>query len=592
MSGPDDAIQTQVSSLALLDCELVLVQKQAMSADELARIARDMGLSVDVAGLESLHRTGIMVPIFGVDQSVAAARRGARRLSTSLAHHFESLGGGDRYRDVRVLLAARDDGDVLDPAAAPYAPWSRRARLKAASVPRTAYLYAWWQLLGLQPVLGLCPGGDPALLERRARHSDGWGAMLEIARREGARFRRLCLLLAAVEPAYLPELEGRLVGFFRPGEWQTYRRAFDPGPVLRRLGWSHDGLERQAEMLLSAARGFDPLANWADLVGLALPSRRSELKGLARLAVEFRTAAELLYQCHEELVASGTASARANPRKEWLYPISDRLEAQRSLDRVLTRYGLSPHPSVLVVVEGKTERSFIRRYLNHFFDWDWTVVIQILDAEGVDQDVTAAAAVFAPRPGGVYSDSVLLDRPLTRILVITDPEGHHATAARRESAKRNWRERIRRALPGDLQSAVLEEDLDALIEFEVPDAAFEYGQFSDVEIADAIGTVSKSPSVPGPDELTQLVRQTRKVGKGLTTVWEGWLPPKPNKLRIVESLFPSLVDRVDKALARSRPDEPPIAKSIGRLLQMAAEYPRDGGMALRLKPGRTNEPSG
>ena len=273
-------------------------------------------------------------------------------------------------------------------------------------------------------------------------------------------------------------------------------------------------------------------------------------------------------------------------------PIIDRLEAKRSLDAVLTRYGLSPHPSVLVVVEGKTERIFVRRYLDHHFSWDWTIAIQLLDAEGVDNDVTVAAAVFAPRPGRVYNDLILLERPLTRILVITDPEGHHATDKGREAARLKWRERMRRALPTELQHAVLDMDLDQLVEFEVPMrlSSLPISMDDNAKIADAIASVSTSPSVLVRAELIEGVRNARAAGWGLKTLWKTWQPPGPNKVRIAESLFPDLVDRVDAAL-RSGSDEVPIAKSIRRLLQMEAEYPRDGSMALRRRPGTAN-PSG
>jgi hypothetical protein len=586
----DTDIEPPESSLVLFDFELALTQNQAMTAGELAERAGEMGLSIDVAGLESLHRTGVLLPLLGVDQAVAAVRRQARHLGSGLAEQFVRLKDGDWYRDVRMLLAARDDGDVFDPEATAFRPWSRQAHFRDLAISRTAHIYSAWQLLQLRDVLAWCPHDDPRELEKRARQQEFWGVIQESLRHEGQRFRRLSLLLAALESAYVPQIEGRLVGFFRPGEWQAYRRAFDPVVAIGRLGWQPDEVAHEAEMLLGQASLFDPLAKWTDLVGLALPARRLELRGLARLAVEYRRAAEVLLECHGELVTAGAAAERPGPPAGWWHPIRDRLEAKRSLDAVLTKYGLSPHPSVLVVVEGKTERTFVRRYLDHHFSWDWTIAIQLLDAEGVDNDVTVAAAVFAPRPGRVYEDLVLLERPLTRILVVTDPEGHHATDKGREAARLKWRERMRRALPVELQGAVLDEDLDQLVDFDVPNAAFEFAHFTDAEIAAAIASVSTSPSVPARAELVEGVRATREAGKGLKTLWKTWQPPEPNKLRIVESLFPDLVDRVDVAL-RSGSAEPPIVRSIRKLLHMEAEYPRDGSMALRLRPG-TAHPSG
>jgi len=114
----------------------------------------------------------------------------------------------------------------------------------------------------------------------------------------------------------------------------------------------------RARALLAEARHFDPLADWADLVALVTPTRRDALRGLAKLAAEQRIAVEILVSCHRDLVASGDVSADDTSASSLPYALRNPLDASRDLDRTLTSYGLSPHPSVLLVVEGETE--FVR----------------------------------------------------------------------------------------------------------------------------------------------------------------------------------------------------------------------------------------
>ena len=154
--------------------------------------------------------------------------------------------------------------------------------------------------------------------------------------------------------------------------------------------------------------------------------------------------------------------------------------------------------------------------------------------------------------------------------------------------KRRWIEKLRGALPVGLRSRVSGEDLSGLVEVRVWDEdglSFEFAHFTDQELAGAVARCSRSPSTPSEEELVALVREARRLRRGLATVWEGWDRPEPNKKRVVESLFPGLLDRVDEALQREEHEaDPPVARILREVIDLAWRLPRHEAIVLRLQP--------
>jgi hypothetical protein len=575
----------QRSTLDLLAFDLVFTQHPVLTRDDLIGLMRDMGLGIDDGQLQSLYRMGILVPFFGVEQSAAALRRQGSHLDPEYAKLVQTIPEG-RYKDVRLLQASNESSDVFDPALSDPRPWNQKSRFAGRKIERTAFLYSHWQIVAARQALQIGPARD---LERQAKKKAGWAAIRDGQVQRGRTDRRLGILLSAIEAAYLPLIDDRIAGFMPEG-WSSYRRGFEPEKVLDQLAWTAEEVADAAKRLLAEAGLFDPLSDWTDLVGLVSADKRRKLKGQPRLAVEFRVAAEILFKFYEDLVSRGCAPALEPVPDGWWHPRQDRLNAARNLDRILTRYGISPHPSLLVVVEGKTEREFVRAYLDHRYDSRWEIGICLLDAEGADNDVTAAAALMAPRIEGLKQGYFTkegyleLERPLTRVLLIGDPEGHLRNEEARRSAKNKWVERIRRSLPDQFRDVVLDEDLEALISIEVSDSAFEYAHFDDDQIAASIEQTCKSPSVPEHSELVAQVRQARANKWNLKKIWTDWEPPAPNKVRMAKALFPDLIQRVDAYVPQSGDQEPDAARIIRTLIRMSQELPRDGSLVLRVKP--------
>ncbi len=101
-----------------------------------------------------------------------------------------------------------------------------------------------------------------------------------------------------------------------------------------------------------------------DLLRLVQPGRWSRLEGDALVALDFRISAEMLLLFHEHLASRQAIASLAEPSERFREPMHDRLKPDRSaLDRVLSDFGLSPHPGVVLVVEGDSEMALLPRVL-------------------------------------------------------------------------------------------------------------------------------------------------------------------------------------------------------------------------------------
>jgi hypothetical protein len=574
------------STLDILGWDHALEQQDMLPERKFADEARARGLELDAARLESLHRQGILVPFYEIRYAASAvvsrARADGRRLILQEVGQVVRSVSANRES----LLAERLVGDLSDPALSHYRPWSIHGSYRGIEYPRRRHLYSSYQLVGLRQLLDLCPNGDPLALERSPRQGL-WASIRRELRTLGSTYRQTAVLLSLLESAYRPEAYPSLRGFgLEPAVWSEYRRGFDPKAVLDAVDVAPDEVADRAERILSSAHAFDPLADWSSLVALTHHSHWYRLKGLARLAIDYRIAAEMLLLCHKDLAARGLIPPLEEPGGNVWSPRDYRITPDRHrLDITLTRFGLSPHPSVLVVVEGKTEAMVLTKLLDGRLKPGWRNAIHLLDAEGVDTDVKAAAAVVAPRPGPDEAEYVLLSRPPTSILVVADPEGPFASPEQRENVRKGWVNRIARALPAELQTATVREDLQHLVELQVWDekgSSYEFAHFTDGELAEAILATSPRADNPSVDELVSAVAEVRSRRGNLKSVWRGWAPPHPTKVRLADYLQPRLAAKVDQSIDQGEdPPSVPMARIVVRVLQLSLRWPRHQQFVLR-----------
>jgi hypothetical protein len=254
-----------------------------------------------------------------------------------------------------------------------------------------------------------------------------------------------------------------------------------------------------------------------------------------------------------------------------------RLRPSADVEPVLTDYGLSPHPQLLLIVEGETELRLFPRVMNMFEVSLDPRFIRVESAAGVDRDLTALishAGALRPQadPGGRF---LRLDRPVTRVLVVTDPEGRMRTTTQRRDARVGWIARLMLSLPADQRTSavrsVVEEQL-VVRTWRKPDTSFEFAHFTDRQLARAVAQLKDPAGSTSIEEWTRRVERKRERDslKGLVSSGE--------KTLLAELLWPTLEAKIASARQRGSPRKVPIVDVVSRAAELASKWPRNGAV--------------
>jgi hypothetical protein len=572
------------STLGLLDEPHAFSQMSPLTTDQFERAAADRGFPFGNGVLAQLHRDRVLVPLLGIDYDARALIRRSRLRG-------EAVTDGDVERAMfqvnssgEGLRLERGVGDLFDPAERGYEPWTTTKTYRGKRYMTRRYLYSPYQLLGIRLLRDAFPRGYPPPRRLRALVVP-WAAAPQ------AHLRQLATLLSALEAAYRPAVIPRLAGFsLDPGQWARYRTDYDIERTLGRLGRTGADLLKEAEDLLSIAHSFDPLRDWQPLVDFVHYEYLAKLRGEPLLAWEHRVAAEMLLLAYEDLARRQHAEPLPELRGRSWAPRHYRIAPEhRNLDEVLMRFGLSPHPSVLVIAEGEIEEAVLRQILAERLLPGWETRIRLHSQKGTDRDVRAIAEFVAPAISGEDGEWIELSRPPVRIVIAGDPEGPLASVASREAVHRRWLDRLIEGLPRKWRGDHMRGQLGGLIEVFVWGEAptnFEYAHFTDEELADGILAASKSPDTPDRNDLIATLADYRRQARNIRSMWDRWGPPSPTKTQVVEAFAPTLRERVQRELdgVTETPPEIPIARLALRLIELAAKTPRAGSVVLQRPP--------
>ncbi len=280
----------------------ILIQRKLLDASDFERAARDRGVSLHSEDLERLHRARILIPIYTV-------RRPQWDINRRVASRRWSELQGERVwtvpKDGPDLEADHEHGLVRDGISVRFRPYaSDRVQTEMGVIRRREHVYSHYQLLQLPLVSRAIP-----LLRIRPDKLTKWQRIDFKYLRSGALNNRdLVPLLTALEPRYVPGILGhRKSSLSEPdGGHERYIAAFDAPGVLAALGWAPEALYETATSLVYDAASHDPLDDWLALVRQVHPDRWDRLKGDARLAVDLRVAAEMIFRFLEHLQQRST----------------------------------------------------------------------------------------------------------------------------------------------------------------------------------------------------------------------------------------------------------------------------------------------
>jgi hypothetical protein len=554
----------------------IFTQDELLTSKNFLEKAKERGYELSIDRLQQLHRHNLLVPFYRVTDTAVEGRR----IDVEVVGNY----------NVRLwAFQAAAEGRLRDAAAEGYSrAWPYRRPDGAPEDWWNGFAFSSWQLLGLGHAL--------SAYDFIAHRWKGAG----ISPSRAAHNRRLDLTLAALAPIYLPGVLGRAA--LPPGVTQDllwrYRTDCDVLDLLHLTGFAPDRLRREAEYLLLEAASRDPLSKWLPLMRYASYSGWTKLKGVPLDCMWQRVAAEMLLRAHEDLAALG----RLEPLPDvtgstWHTPLHDRLTPRHqdadTLERALGTFGLSPHPRVLILVEGETELHHITRLLAEFgLTQPQRVRVQQSEGSRVNPSLLTRYNI-TPRIGRRLGDRWLLDATPTALLIAMDPENKFSSdqklAEERGKLQRAIREEVR------WQGAdIRQEDLDLLVDIQTWGAdKYELANFADDELIPAIKQLAEAQSNTSTEAHDWEARLRAELQAARTTHQDIRVPigrmRVPNdKVELAKLLWPVLVEKCERELEQDDV-RTPVLKVVLRARELVGQL-SGGGYALVVPDDFTGPP--
>jgi hypothetical protein len=545
----------------LLELEYVFGQRGLLTVEEFQKEAERRGVQLQVGHLEALHGSGQLVPMFRIQLR--------RREIVDGGQPDTSLQGLKRFhREGRLHIAAEE----------PFRSWSK-GRIKVAdrSFWLDAYLYSPWQLLLLWEASQLLPtmrqAGKGPFGQRFRVVGPAWSSVPVTT--------AMLVALSALEPVYYGPIVGNLHysgSSVRPGDWfDRYANWMDDRQPEQLLDWlqlTAEDIEKLGDTLIVRARFFDPIKKWVNLVRLMAPEKWDDATGDVRLALDQRIAAEVLFRLRDELALAGAAPPLPPPPPHAWTPQHDRFNHPAGqLDEMLTDFGISPHPSLVVALEGQVEMIMAANSMDHLHVPRRRNYIELFNVGGVDKNYGLLGGyVAAPELGkALPPDMVLLNRPVTRFMVVTDPESKLRTQAGRDAKKRQIVDSMMARLAPVYQTPQVRAQLDGMVVVETWTAteSFEFAHFTDDEIVAGIRAAYRLAGRPEPAVSTADVTAIRNRRGNLKALLLRLPAPTIGKDKLAEAMWPTLRSRLDLHFQAGTLDEVPIARILGQAVNLA-----------------------
>ncbi len=568
------AAATSRSSLDLLRLPYPFSQLGLLTAEDFAtqaefRIGRGHRRlpRIDAQVLEELHRHGVLIPLFRVDLTAGDSSHQVDLSDSLTAKHI-------RTTVVFELCSAAAEGRAADPASEEFQSWpTTRLRQVWPSVA-SGYLYSRHQLIGLDMATPFVA----ALTSQLSGHRLTWHLPDSERPDQPARgalltWRSLAITLAGLGTYYWPFITRAIL--HGTEVWRAARLGFDPAAMLTWLGVSSKEITDQESELRLEGADRDALGAFYDIVRRAKPEAWETLRGDALAAMDLRLAADILDRFAADLRLEG----REAPEDAHLELLG--LSARpTSLDAALTELRLSPFPSLVIGVEGKTEYKLVPRVFELLgFEIDRTR-IRIIDCGGTERDLSLLARYAGePALGRDLGRWVELERPITRFLILTDAENKYKTRKKRNYQRELLLRSLTQYVPRELQSDYYSNKRESrIVEIRTwGPFPFEFAHFSDIELADAMLRVASMPHPNGRAGLISAIQRERATpSPNVDDVWRG---SGLSKTKLADALWPLLEKKIRRAIDRRQPG-PKIMRAVLRAYVMATA-PYRGGLVLQ-----------
>ncbi len=553
-----------IDNLSVLAVPWVFSQSHPLTTSGVISELKTRGVSLDSQTLRELYRRGDLQPI---------AEMTTRRVRVPAAiTDFPAARGGLRLQLRRALATGR----IRDPGADDFRPRLRFDSRKLSDPPRwmNGLIYSRWQLLAAPELRRRLPFRRVFGPYERRRvvlpPLDEW-SQLPIARIAG-----WVPVLTALEARYLPAIDPEWLHLtnVEVQEWDEFRAGYDPVAMSSLLEVTPQEMLAFAEWLLLRAHMRDPTGAWSRLIRRAPERAWKTLTGDALVALDHRLAAEILLLFYEDLADRDTAPPLPQPSRSAWHPLFERISDQgdEQLDTMLAELGVSPHPGVVLVVEGETEELLVPLVIDHLELRRAPHLIRVLCMRTANAKLAlVAAAMVAPLLGHRRGDSYEMIRPPSYLVIAVDKDQGWATPKEIADQRRKILDAIKKVISAQ-GATVSSEDLETLVSVKPwPARCFEFAHFDDVELAEAMRRIHRTCGGLDEPALIARIADIRARDLDIKKVWDQTWTPQPTKPKLALDLWPVLKAKIDDARSSQTKPIPPLAKVVHEAYLLAQQ---------------------
>ena len=553
----------------LLKLPYSFTQLPPLTSQEFIDAARNRGGQLQVDDLQAFHRLKLLVPLLRVQRDGRAVASLARRRDRWSPH-----AGRAKPNTRDDLIEAHQNDRLCDPVSEPFVGRSRLARTAyGVTYQSSEYLYSHHQLLTVPTLRQLKVFLSYQQPDARAPHLHQRAFWDLFVRPRLSTIASLIIALSALDPLHYPDLTGTLRSNQRE-QYDQWRQRLRPRSLIRWLGVSPEWLKQHGAWLLHQGDTIDPMGDWHRLIREADPRSWGSLKADARSALDHRLAAEILLSHYDLLVEAGAAAALPTRTGRERTQFDSRLKPRGHVERVLTEFGLSPQPRLVLVVEGATELLLFPRLMAHFGIRVDREFIAVEDREGVTKNLDPLLAYAVAPPTELDGDGRYLRplRPLTRLLVVSDAEGPMATTRQREQRRQIWIERVMRTFPREHRTAEVRDSIARLIFIDTwrqRGGSFEFAHFTNPQLGRALASIDHRTRQPALADRISRLRGLRDQHASINDAitWG-------SKIDLADALWPTLLAKIKRAERQGTLDRIPIVRVLDRATDLANELPR------------------
>lgn len=565
--------QSGINTIDVMSLPWVFTNRQPLNSRDFIQLAKKRGVSLDELKLRQLYKYKILTPLIAI-----TPRR--RYIPTKTQTYDEPQYSHETY--LSEFRKARNDGRLLDLNSSPF--FRKLFTSRPSHNLHWGLIYSHHQLIVLPKLDNLL-----ARCHYSYRNKQSYPHLPEpdfILKHKASWYHRIALMATALEARYLPVLDPERIQLININlkEYKHYCQSFDPVSMSEQLNYPPEQVQKDAEELLALAHYINPLGGpWSQLLKKAPRHSWKHLKNDALFAMDLRETAEILLLFYEDLTRRDMTTALPVMSNNVRQPLDERLSEQpKTLDQDLMDLGLSPHPRVVLAIEGESEEIHIAKVRKKLGHLDTPELVHFMKLGGVDKDITKLAAFVATplvRKKDESGKFWWINKPPTLFMVVADPEGKYSPNKINDT-KRLILEEIKAILA--VQGAkTTESELQELVKLHVWEAScYEYAHFTNEELADGIAQIHTTCNGLSREELIAVLEYWRTKNKDIKQVWNAEYNPNTktlngkweyqvSKTKLAEVLWSVLEQKIERAMADPGISMPPIAKEVQLAFRIA-----------------------